>query len=84
MIKNLLLAIVCLFLLSDTYQSFGQNTEIIPLPEHPRPDFMREQWVNLTGWWNFKFDNQNVGESEKWISNPESLDKKNLLPFPWG
>ncbi|HLN56782.1 MAG TPA: glycoside hydrolase family 2 TIM barrel-domain containing protein [Bacteroidales bacterium] len=55
----------------------------IPLPEHPRPDFMREQWLNLNGQWDFRFDKQDAGENEKWFSNP-SFDKKILVPFPWG
>ena len=33
----------------------------IPLPEHPRPDFKRQQWINLNGTWEFKFDsNDNI------------------------
>ena len=26
----------------------------IPLPEHPRPDFERAEWVNLNGDWSFR------------------------------
>ena len=33
----------------------------IPLPEHPRPDFKRPQWINLNGAWEFKFDSNNNG-----------------------
>lgn len=82
--KNLLSAITFLFIFSFAYQSFGQNAEIIPLPEHPRPDFMREQWVNLNGSWDFKFDKQDIGETEKWYSDPRLFDKKITVPFPWG
>ena len=28
----------------------------IPLPEHPRPDWERPQWVNLNGEWDFGFE----------------------------
>lgn len=28
----------------------------IPLPEHPRPDFERVNWINLNGSWDFEFD----------------------------
>ena len=31
-------------------------TESIPLPEHPRPDFERAEWINLNGHWAFTFD----------------------------
>ena len=45
--------------------------EDIPLPEHPRPDFERAQWVNLNGYWDFGFQK-------------DSLNQKILVPFPWG
>ena len=37
---------------------FGDDifAQSIPLPEHPRPDFMRQQWQNLNGVWQFEFD----------------------------
>ena len=25
----------------------------IPLPEHPRPDWERDEWMNLNGEWDF-------------------------------
>ena len=28
----------------------------IPRPEHPNPQFERENWVNLNGEWEFEFD----------------------------
>ena len=56
----------------------------IPLKEHPRPDFQRDQWLNLNGLWDFRFDPQNAGENEKWYDRPDSFDKKILVPFPWG
>ena len=43
----------------------------IPLPEHPRPDWMREEWVNLNGAWDFGFA-------------PGRYDRKILVPFGWG
>lgn len=38
----------------------------IPRPEHPRPSFMREPWLNLNGRWRFTFDPHNVGEQKRW------------------
>jgi hypothetical protein len=84
MIKKFLFITVSLVILCSSYQIFGQNAENIPLPEHPRPDFMREQWINLNGLWDFKFDKQNVGENEKWFSDVSSFDKRILVPFSWG
>ena len=31
-------------------------TSSMPRPEHPRPDFERESFYNLNGFWNFTFD----------------------------
>ncbi|MEA1912715.1 MAG: glycoside hydrolase family 2, partial [candidate division WOR-3 bacterium] len=62
----------------------GRTQKQIPLPEHPRPDFNRPNWINLNGNWHFRFDAKNVGENEKWfeknITYPESI----MVPFPWG
>src|SRR5258705_2881376 len=35
-----------------------------PLPEHPRPDFQRPQWLNLNGRWQFWFGQQDSGKRE--------------------
>jgi len=36
-------------------QGSGQVSHI-PRPEHPRPQFQRESWLNLNGEWDFAFD----------------------------
>lgn len=43
----------------------------IPLPEHPRPDWERSEWLNLNGKWDFGFA---FG----------AYDKRILVPFGWG
>ncbi len=79
--KKLYTILLLIFIFSI---SRSQEKTEIPLPEHPRPDFMREQWLNLNGQWSFRFDKDNTGESMKWFSDPSSFDKKILVPFPWG
>ncbi|MBV7507578.1 glycoside hydrolase family 2 [Bacillus sp. sid0103] len=37
--------------------------------EYPRPQFIRKDWINLNGEWEFQFDDANVGEKEKWYQN---------------
>ena len=37
--------------------------------EYPRPDFQRENWINLNGQWDFAFDDDNVGISQCWEVN---------------
>ena len=50
--------------------------------DYPRPQFVRENWENLNGEWNFSFDDKNCGEKEKWyISFPEAL--KIQVPFTY-
>lgn len=55
----------------------------IPLPEHPRPDFERSEWINLNGQWDFTFDSS-VGLAAVRNSEGVSFDKKILVPFGWG
>ena len=56
----------------------------IPLPEHPRPDFERAQWQNLNGPWQFEFDGQDVGESQRWYRTGPPTARPIVVPFPWG
>jgi hypothetical protein len=57
----------------------------IPLPEHPRPDFERAEWVNLNGEWSFRFDPTGGGEAERWFDAPlSSFPARIRVPYPWG
>jgi hypothetical protein len=56
----------------------------IPLPEHPRPDFQRAEWLNLNGVWQFRFDRENVGESAAWAGGKTAFVDTITVPFPWG
>lgn len=49
--------------------------------EYPRPQFEREEWINLNGEWNFDLDKAMIGKKEKWYLSPERLTKKILVPF---
>ena len=49
--------------------------------EYPRPQFVRQQWLNLNGSWGFDFDDENVGEQEKWFKNDKVLSQKINVPF---
>lgn len=39
--------------------------------DYPRPQFVRDSWLNLNGPWSFRFDDADAGESEKWQENFE-------------
>jgi beta-galactosidase/beta-glucuronidase len=49
--------------------------------EYPRPQYVREDWMNLNGLWDFMFDDGNMGLVEKWYkrfpSNPLTIQ----VPF---
>jgi galactose mutarotase-like enzyme len=55
-----------------------------PLPEHPRPDFQRAQWLNLNGRWEFAFDPQDSGERDGWPTHGLPAGREILVPFSWG
>ena len=62
--------------------AIAQGTTI-PLPEHPRPDFMRDAWVNLNGQWGFALDPADTGETDAWHDAPAVFDRKITVPFSW-
>jgi hypothetical protein len=56
----------------------------IPLPEHPRPDFERAEWLNLNGAWQFRFDGENAGVAADWAGSGMVFPDTITVPFPWG
>ncbi len=76
---------ICFIFIVSSLVFSGQHiySQDIPLPEHPRPDFQRENWINLNGTWSFAFDSLDVGESEKWFEQSE-FDLSITVPFSWG
>jgi hypothetical protein len=60
------------------------SSENIPLPEHPRPDFQRSQWLNLNGPWQFRFDKDNVGQKKQWFKAGTEFPNTIMVPFSWG
>ena len=56
----------------------------IPLAEHPRPDFQRDEWLNLNGIWQFQLDAPDSGEARGWFQSGLPSPRQILVPFPWG
>ena len=52
----------------------------IPRPEHPRPQFYRESWRNLNGYWDFDFDFCDSKKAQGWVEQG-SYPHKILVPF---
>jgi len=57
---------------------------VMPLPEHPRPDFERAKWINLNGAWDFAFDQANRGVEQGWAAGQAAFPLKITVPFSWG
>jgi hypothetical protein len=62
----------------------GARAAGIPLPEHPRPDFERAEWVNLNGPWAFHFDKADAGIAEHWEDGKAAFPLTITVPFGWG
>ncbi|NBB20771.1 glycoside hydrolase family 2 [Runella sp. CRIBMP] len=56
----------------------------IPLPEHPRPDWERTNWLNLNGDWEFRFDKEDAGLKQGWGKGTQKFPLTIHVPFPWG
>lgn len=46
-----------------------------PLPEYPRPQMVRKEWVNLNGLWDYAI-------ADKGAAKPGQFDGKILVPYP--
>jgi beta-galactosidase/beta-glucuronidase len=53
-----------------------------PRPEYPRPQFVRAEWLNLNGEWEFAFDDANKGRSHGWQYGL-ALAGRIVVPFPY-
>ncbi len=54
----------------------------IPKPEYPRPQMVREAWMNLNGEWEFEFDDEDKGKKEEWFLY-HSYSKRIQVPFAY-
>ena len=52
------------------------------IKDYPRPQFVRADWENLNGSWDFDYDDENAGEKEKWYQEFKG-DKKINVPFTY-
>ncbi len=53
----------------------------IPRPEYPRPQFVRSEWMNLNGQWQFEIDNGRSGESRGIHKEGVALSGEITVPF---
>lgn len=48
---------------------------LVPHPEHPRPQLVRQSWINLNGLWDYAI-------TSKEAEQPKEFEGKILVPFP--
>ena len=59
------------------------SERLIPRSEHPRPDFMRGDYVCLNGEWLFAFDDADEGLRAGWQKPGFPLPLKIQVPFSY-
>src|SRR5690554_3488717 len=57
--------------------------DAVPRPEHPRPYFERDPWLNLNGPWDFAFDPKAEGIQQRWYLPHHRKDLQITVPYPW-
>ena len=45
------------------------------IKDYPRPQFMRTDWENLNGTWDFGFDDENAGKKRNGIRNSKVIKR---------
>jgi hypothetical protein len=75
---------ICIACAGHAAKGEAFSNENIPLPEHPRPDFRREHWLNLNGPWQFRFDEEDTGRRDRWFDQGVEFPDTIMVPFPWG
>lgn len=53
----------------------------MPRPEHPKPQFMRQNWMNLNGEWQFEKDQSRSGRERGLFQETAALDGRIIVPF---
>lgn len=51
--------------------------------EYPRPQFVRTDWQNLNGTWEFEFDDERIGDSGGWSSGQRAFSRRIQVPFAY-
>jgi beta-galactosidase/beta-glucuronidase len=49
---------------------------------YPRPQLRRGSWADLTGPWQFAYDDDDRGRDDAWFRDPAPFDRVITVPFP--
>lgn len=74
---------VGLFLMTfcASFSAGAATSESVPRPEYPRPQFQREEWINLNGDdWTYRFDFGKSGKEQEFQKSVGFSDKI-IVPF---
>lgn len=77
-----LLAFVLVLGSTADLQDQERAEDDFPRPEHPKPQFERDNWKNLNGTWGFSFDHGKSGAERDWHQKEEPFDMEITVPFP--
>jgi beta-galactosidase/beta-glucuronidase len=56
--------------------------EHVPTGVHPRPQLTRPRWYDLSGAWQFAYDDGDVGLEQKWQERADVFDRTITVPYP--
>lgn len=74
-------SLVLITLSTACHAKSSSGKQEIPRPEHPKPQFEREDWLNLNGEWSFAFDFELSGRQEGFAGRPTQWEQQILVPF---
>ncbi len=49
---------------------------------YPRPQLVRDEWIDLCGTWSFAFDDADGGLLDRWHERDDVFDREIIVPFP--
>ena len=62
------------------FPAMAGTPDSMPRPEYPRPQFVREDWVNLNGTWSYEFDFSRSGMDRR-LFESDGFDGSITVPF---
>lgn len=77
MMKRLVYAAAALCL---AFPAMAGTPDSMPRPEYPRPQFVREDWVNLNDTWSYEFDFSRSGMDRR-LFESEGFEGSITVPF---
>lgn len=63
-----------------SWSDVASESSAIPRPEYPRPQMVRDRWVNLNGRWEFEIDHGKSGRARQ-LHQARSLKDSIVVPF---